>query len=178
MKQFWITNLVLFQACWLCAAFLPSAIAGPLMVTLCAIHFWLSPTRREDAIILALVPLGLVADAIQLSLGVFEAGNTFFPFWLLMMWVMFTISLNHSLKWLSHCPPVALILIGAIGGTASYWGGIKAGVIEPLLATHMVILSLALVWAIVIPTFVRLRRQLMLSAQQPNPPSKPHSKIG
>lgn len=169
MKRFWIINIVLFQACWLCAAFLPSTLAAPLMVTLCAIHFWLSPSRREDAIILVLVPLGLVADAAQMSLGVFSAGTSFFPFWLVMMWVMFTISLNHSLGWLNKCSVTTLILIGAIGGTSSYWGGMKAGVIEPLFASHIVVLSLVTVWAIIIPTFVHLRRQLMQSAQQPNP---------
>ncbi|MGF1752065.1 DUF2878 domain-containing protein [Vibrio makurazakiensis] len=161
MKRFWIINLVLFQVCWFCAAFLTQH-AAPLMFTLMAIHFYLSPTRKEDAYLLLLVPIGFAADKLQLELGVFSVGSGFFPFWLLMMWSMFLISLNHSLSWLNNRSVITLMVIGAIGGTSSYWGGVKAGVIEPLLATEYVTLSLMTVWAIILPIFVCLKKQLEL----------------
>ncbi|OEF08473.1 DUF2878 domain-containing protein [Vibrio genomosp. F10] len=159
MQRFWIINLVIFQASWFCAAFL-NQHAGPLMAGLLVVHFLLSPTKKKDLNLLLLLPVGLAADKLQLHLGVFSVGSEFFPMWLLLIWIMFIISLNHSLSWLNRFSSLPLAVIGALGGTASYWGGIKAGVIEPLLPAHQVILSLMLVWAILMPTFVLLRRKI------------------
>jgi hypothetical protein len=159
MKRFWIINLVIFQAAWLCAAFFNEQ-STPLMLALFALHFLLSPTRKEDACLLLLVPIGLLADKFQLELGVFSVGNEFFPFWLLMMWSLFLISLNHSLSWLNNRSVLILMIIGGLGGTSSYWGGIQAGVIEPLRSTEQVIFSLMMVWAFLLPTFVYLKRLL------------------
>lgn len=159
MKPFWIINLVIFQASWLCAAFF-TEYSTPLMLALFGIHFLLSPTRKGDAYLMLLVPIGVLADKFQLELGVFSVGNQFFPVWLLMLWSLFLVSLNHSLSWLNNCPVFILMVIGALGGTSSYWGGIKAGVIEPLLSTEQVILSLMIVWAVLLPTLVYLKRVL------------------
>ncbi|MFC1233634.1 DUF2878 domain-containing protein [Vibrio sp. F74] len=157
MKLFWIINLFLFQASWLCAAFF-TEYANQIMPLLLIIHFALSPTRIKDLRLLMLVPIGLIADKFQLELGVFSAGDSFFPIWLLMLWIMFIISLNHSLRWLDNRSIPTLMLIGAIGGASSYWGGIKAGVLVPLLPTSSVVFSLILVWTLLLPVFVILKR--------------------
>jgi hypothetical protein len=159
MKPFWIINLVLFQASWFSAAFLTQH-AWLIMSAIVVLHFILSPTRKRDFAILALVPIGIVADKLQLHLGVFTVGNGFFPAWLVLLWVMFTVSLNHSLNWLSRFSLPALGLIGAIGGSSSYWAGIQAGVIEPLMSPSTVLLSLVIVWATLLPTFVLLKKRL------------------
>lgn len=159
MKRFWIINLVLFQASWACAALFNSH-AYWVMPILFIVHVALSPTRKQDLKLLALVPIGLMADKVQLDLGIFSAGDGFFPFWLLMMWVMFVMSLNHSLSWLDNRSAITLMIIGAIGGTSSYWGGIKAGVIQPLLSSDDVAIFLLLVWSLLLPTMVYLKRYL------------------
>lgn len=157
MKLFWVINLVLFQASWLCAAFFTD-YANVIMPTLLLVHFVLSPTRRQDLRLLMLVPIGLIADKLQLEMGVFDAGDGFFPVWLLFLWVMFIISLNHSLRWLDNRSVLTLVLVGAIGGASSYWGGIKAGVLVPLMPTSTVLFSLIVVWALLLPAFVILKR--------------------
>jgi len=159
MKRFWITNLILFQACWLCAAFF-TEYAALVMPLLLALHFMLSPSRRKDLLLLLLLPIGFLADKIQLELGVFSVGESFFPFWLLLLWAMFLISLNHGLSWLDNRSLLTLVLIGALGGASSYWGGIKAGVIDPLMSDAAVWLSLMLVWGCLLPLFVTLKRHI------------------
>lgn len=164
MKLFWIINLFLFQASWLCAAFF-TEYANQIMPLLIIAHFALSPTRIKDLRLLMLVPIGLIADKFQLELGIFSAGDNFFPLWLLMLWVMFIVSLNHSLRWLDNCSVPILMLVGAMGGASSYWGGIKAGVLIPLLPTSNVVLSLILVWALLLPVFVILKRYVNQTAK-------------
>ncbi|MEZ9331392.1 DUF2878 family protein, partial [Vibrio sp. 10N.286.51.A4] len=86
MKRFWIINLVLFQATWVCSAFFTAQapFVAPLIV---AVHFLLSPTRSSDLKILILLPLGLLLDSLLLHFGVFAvdseiANQSWFPVWL------------------------------------------------------------------------------------------------
>jgi hypothetical protein len=159
MKRFWIINLALFQACWICAAFFTTH-ANWVMPIAILLNFALSPTRSKDLRLLALVPLGLMVDKILLDLGIFNAGEGFFPTWLALLWIMFIISLNHSLRWLDNRSILTLVLLGAIGGTSSYWGGVESGAIEALQTNRDTVVILMLNWALLLPTLVIFKRRL------------------
>ena len=158
MKRFWIINLVLFQATWVCSAFFTAQapFVTPLIVI---VHFLLSPTRNSDLKILCLLPLGLLLDSLMLHFGVFAvdpdiANQTIFPVWLVCLWVMFLISFNHSLNWLLKCSKVILFAIGFVAGTSSYWGGIKAGALLTTWPDASVVAALAISWGILLPLLV------------------------
>ncbi|MGF1801523.1 DUF2878 domain-containing protein [Vibrio gigantis] len=158
MKRFWIINLVLFQATWVCSAFFTAqaSFIAPLIV---AMHFFLSPTRNSDLKILCLLPLGLLLDSLMLYFGVFAvdsevANQSWFPVWLICLWIMFLISFNHSLNWLLKCSKVILFAIGFVAGTSSYWGGIKAGALLTTWPDASVIAALAMSWGILLPLLV------------------------
>lgn len=158
MKQFWIINLVLFQATWVCSAFFTAQapFITPLIV---AVHFLLSPTRSRDLKILCLLPLGLLLDSLMLHFGVFAvdseiANQSWFPVWLVCLWIMFLISFNHSLNWLLKCSKVILFAIGFVAGTSSYWGGIKAGALLTTWPDASVVAALAMSWGILLPLLV------------------------
>ena len=72
MKRFWIINLVLFQSTWVSSAFFTeqAVFIAPLLV---ALHFLLSPTRRDDLRVLLLLPIGLLLDSLMIGLGAFSA---------------------------------------------------------------------------------------------------------
>jgi hypothetical protein len=164
MRLFWIINLVLFQASWFCAAFF-TQYANQVMPLLLIVHFLLSPTRLRDFRLLILLPIGILADKFQMEIGMFGAGEGIFPLWLLLLWAMFILSLNHSLAWLQGRSITFLAIVGAFGGTSSYWAGIQAGVIEPLMPMTMVLFCLVLVWAFVLPLLVNAKSVI-------NPPFK------
>ncbi len=158
MKQFWIINLVLFQATWVCSAFFTAQapFIAPLIVV---VHFLLSPTRSRDLKILCLLPLGLLLDSLMLHFGVFAvvpeiANQSWFPVWLICLWIMFLISFNHSLNWLLKCSKVILFAIGFVAGTSSYWGGIKAGALVTTWPDASVVAALAISWGILLPLLV------------------------
>ncbi|MEZ9152645.1 DUF2878 domain-containing protein [Vibrio sp. F13] len=158
MKRFWIINLVLFQATWVCSAFFTAQapFVTPLIVV---VHFLLSPTRSSDLKILILLPLGLLLDSLLLHFGVFAvdfeiANQSWFPVWLVCLWIMFLISFNHSLNWLLECSKVILFVIGFVAGTSSYWGGIKAGALLTTWPDASVVAALAISWGILLPLLV------------------------
>lgn len=158
MKQFWIINLVLFQATWVCSAFFTAQapFVTPLIV---AVHFLLSPTRSSDLKILVLLPVGLLLDSLLLHFGVFAvdseiANQSWFPAWLICLWIMFLISFNHSLNWLLKCSKVILFFIGFVAGTGSYWGGIKTGALLTTWPDTSVLAALAISWGFLLPLLV------------------------
>ncbi|TWD43353.1 uncharacterized protein DUF2878 [Vibrio crassostreae] len=158
MKRFWIINLVLFQATWVCSAFFTAQapFVTPLIVV---VHFLLSPTRSSDLKILILLPLGLLLDSLFFHFGVFAvdsaiANQSWFPVWLVCLWIMFLISFNHSLNWLLKCSKVILFVTGFVAGTSSYWGGIKAGALLTTWPDASVVAALAISWGILLPLLV------------------------
>lgn len=165
MKLFWIINLLLFQLCWFSAALLPQ-YAAIIMAGLIAIHFALSPTRKHDFKLLLLVPIGIAVDKLQLEIGGFESVNEGFPIWLLLLWCIFIVSLNHSLKWLTERSLFVASLFGAFGGASSYWAGIQFGSLNAVWSDIWLIISLMAVWALLMPIFVICYRQLQFSNQE------------
>jgi hypothetical protein len=51
-------------------------------------------------------------------------------------------------------PKVILFLLGFVGGTSSYWGGIKAGALQATWPDVWVLSTLAVSWGLVIPLLV------------------------
>lgn len=154
--QFVVFNAVLFQALWF------AAIVGQndylwLSVLLCATHALLSPDLKQD-VRMAAAPflLGVTMDYSLMHLGVFVFQPSGFPLWLLCIWALFSVSLRYSFAWLANKPVIFAVLLGAVGGTLSYWSASKLGAVTfgyPLPLSLAIIGSL---WAILVPLFLQL----------------------
>ncbi len=153
MKQFWLINLGLFQACWLSAAFF-TQYAALIIAALLILHFYLSPSPKLDAKLMLLAFIGISADSLHIYLGIFSAKGAFFPLWLALLWIMFSISLNHSLRWFTQATYGLLALAGSLGGTLSYWGGIQTGALFTEQTSGLVITVLALSWGLLFPLLI------------------------
>lgn len=151
-RWFWV-QLVLFQSLWLIS------VIGQndwilIAATLITLHFIFTPDLRHDLRIIPLALIGITIDAILTLSGVFLFST--FPYWLVLLWLGFTLSLGHSLEWLKKIPVALLIPLGAIMGSASYLSGWKLEAVEmPLGATSSAML-LALVWAFLLPIMLKL----------------------
>lgn len=157
-------NFVVFQAGWwacVLGAAHDRAAAGSLFAAVViAAHVALvaHPLRELRLVAIALM-IGVVWDSALLMSGWLDFRSGFFlpgmaPHWILALWALFAITLNHSLAWLQGRLPAAAIL-GAIAGPMAYWSGVQLGAvmfIEPLHAA----LALSAGWAIFTPLLVRL----------------------
>ena len=157
-------NFVAFQAGWFACvlgAAHDMAAAGSLCAAvIVAAHIALvaRPLTELRLVAIALL-IGVLWDSALVMSGWLDFRGGFLlprmaPHWILALWALFAITLNHSLAWLHGRLPVAALL-GAIAGPMAYWGGVKLGavtIIEPLHAS----LALAAGWAIFTPLLVRL----------------------
>ncbi|MEC4089275.1 DUF2878 domain-containing protein [Pseudoalteromonas rubra] len=161
MRNFWLINLIIFQSVWwLCALFTDQAV--PLVGLLFLLHFALSPSRKADARSLLILPLGLIVDQSLSLLGVisFADGYQLLPLWLALLWGHFTLTLNHSLSWMSRYHFGIQGALGAVFGALSYIGGIKLGALNSALSLTNVFLIFAVVWAVILPLVVHLNGRM------------------
>lgn len=147
-RFFWI-NLVTFQAAWFLGVIFHDLAMVPMALLLC-LHFYFTPERKADlAVLLAVLPLGLVIDGGLIFSGTVDfAGGWAFPVWLILLWGHFCLSLNHGLRWLWSLPKGVIVLFGVVGGPMTYWGGAKLGaavVSEPAIAFA----AMAVAWGVI-----------------------------
>ena len=164
-----LINFLLFQAIWFGAVFFANSAIW-LVIAALAIHFYISKTRILDAKIIVICGVaGLFVDSLLLNFEFFEfyTGQWvgyLVPPWLVMIWVGFGITLNHSLSYFQQ-KPVWCVIGGAISGPLSYLAGERLGAIslpQPLFHT---IIVLALVWSIVFWALMQATHLIKTSEQ-------------
>jgi hypothetical protein len=161
-------NLIAFQIVWT-ATVLGSAylLIWPALI-LCAlftiIHFKFFEYHPSDLKLVAIgVGIGLVLDTIwiqsnQLSFTDQRPFEQLTPLWMLVLWVGFSLTLNHSLGWLKR-HPILPILFGFFGAPFSYYIGSRLGAVEYLAPFSQVSLLLAVTWAVAIYSLIKVAQR-------------------
>jgi hypothetical protein len=154
---FILFNFIGFQLVWAACAYgsinhapLLGVISGFIYIL---IHFSFTPTRLLDAkVMLAVATSGIILDTLNLhfSLISFISGNDMLPYWLITLWLSFSLILPHSLYWLSRYPLLAVIL-GGIGGSGSYFIGHQLGAISLSVPLYPSLIAYSIQWAILVP---------------------------
>ena len=153
-----LVNFALFQAGWFLAVILQTPWAllwAGLFVALhirffTQLHRW-QPLRLVSA-------LGLAIDLVWQWSGLihFDGPGLYMPYWLIALWLIFPLTLQHSLSWLTG-KPLLQAFFGVIGGGGSYWAGTRLGAAT----TDTLGISLvALMWGLWLPLFYWLLERL------------------
>ena len=168
---FKIINFVLFQAAWficvLGASYNQTYLALTLSIIILLIHFSLIKKRMLDVKLIIIAGLiGLLFDGALLNFDLIIYNDPglpypFTPIWIVMLWMIFAMTLNHSLAWLSQKYYLS-ILFGAIGGPLAYIAGEKLGAIT-LLSTNSII-TLSVGWALITPILLIIANKLNKNA--------------
>ena len=109
---------------------------GPLVVaSIIAFHLWFVPQKALEALlILSITIAGALSDTVYAYTGLiqyrtcFETFPCIAPLWVVSLWALFAMCLNHSMKWLYSRWILASIL-GCAGAVCSYLSAKEAGVI-------------------------------------------------
>ena len=157
---FLIFNLLGLQTTWAACAYgathsIPNfgLVVGAIYIIF---HMIFTKSRKQDSLIMLCVGvIGISLDHINayLELVAFTDPNitsSFIPLWLMILWLVFSLMLPHSLDWLKKNTWLAFFL-GGLGGSSSYWLGHKLGALtlsEPLVAS---ILIYFIQWAVLLP---------------------------
>ncbi len=152
-----LKNAIFFQIIWFaCVVGSAHDLVWPAFLCCAAFVFWqLMPQHRHPndltLIVIACI-IGLIIDSAWIHLGFLQYKHTFphpsiSPLWIIILWVAFALTINHSLSWLKK-HPILPTLMGIIGAPFSYIAGEKLGAIN-VASTPIIFLScLALAWAL------------------------------
>ena len=157
-----VINFVIFQLGWfICVASVARQLEWlALFSILVAIATHLLIVKQpvtELQLILVAGILGLAVDSTLISLGVFNPENIIgidglAPLWLVSLWMLFSITINHSMRWLQGRYVIAAIL-GFIFAPVAYLAGQKLGALT-FPSDNQQLISLLIIgscWLVVTP---------------------------
>ncbi len=161
-------NFVLYQLGWAGTALFAAKGQGVLAALVCgvvlALHLGISARHslsRELRLALFAIGVGALWESFLQLFGLvsYQASNgVFAPLWIILMWPLFTSTLNYSLAWLNG-KPIWSVLLGGIGGPAAFLAGDRLGAIE-LQQGALSVAVLALGWALLFPFMQLLASRL------------------
>lgn len=166
--RFSLPNFILFQIGWF-SCVLGGAAGQPLTGVIIAgliIFFHIHRAQqpwKEILLIFIAMTIGAVWDSllVWMSWVDYPAGilipNTA-PYWIVVMWALFTTTLNISMRWLKGRYGLALLL-GAVAGPLAYYGGVRLGAVDFISVNHAVI-ALAIGWAVFTPLLVAFSNKM------------------
>lgn len=149
-----LVSFVLFNVIWF------SAVAGrtdyiwlTMALVLAQLSYSLWVAKVSFRLILRLLAVGLLLEAIAISMGIVDFTGGLFPLWLAMLWVGFSSMAPVALDWLAKKPPLAALL-GAVSGPFSYCVGVRleAGTTDSVVG---LVITYAVVWALFMLFFSR-----------------------
>ena len=157
-----LINAGLFQLGWFACVLGGNSLWLLLAGSALLAHLlWISRSLAQVRLIAVVCVLGSTVDGLLLNAGVFafKQAGVLIPFWLVLLWALLAITLNHCLAWTAK-PLWRAILLGAIGGPLSYYAGQRLGAVQFPLGLWPTLLGLSLLWAGLFPLLSTCSRWL------------------
>jgi hypothetical protein len=162
-----LVNYVLFQALWAITIYGVTTgnnwLAPSSLLAVLIIHYNFSATFKADALLTVLaVLLGLTIETTLVQFHMLDYAQQLpikqaAPFWTLILWANFALTMNGCLQWLQGRYFVAAIL-GAIGGALSYFAGIELDAATTGVALATLLTVIAAIYAVTTPTLLLLAK--------------------
>lgn len=142
-----------------------------LVVAFIIYYLYHSSCRKADYLLLATVlSLGPLTDVFYSRIGLLQyhsyhsLASWLPPLWVFILWGLFAANI-HLFSWLNHRKWAAIVM-GAVGGPASYFSVIRLGGATPLQSLQETLVTIGGIWAILLPLCiwlnVYLKRQFSL----------------
>lgn len=154
-------NLIGFNVCWLGLVIYGNDFIVVAFAWLVA-HFYFTKQRfQEMLVVLSVTVLGSLVDSFLSFQGVFifQPESLIIPWWLLILWLCFSATLNHSLKFLTKYTYLPLV-VGAIFPPLSYLAGAKLGAVSLGYSQIQSFILLSVIWCGLLMVFVQLQKYL------------------
>ncbi len=159
-----LSNFVIYQIAWFAGVWTAATgrpwIGAVAMGLAIVIHLFRAPRREPELVLVSMaLGIGLLFDSLLVWRGWvhYPSGiliSDLAPYWMVLMWGLFATLLNVTLRWM-HGRFAIAALLGAIGGPAAYYGGMRMG------ALHFgneaaALIALVIGWAIITPLLMAL----------------------
>ncbi|MDC2889936.1 DUF2878 domain-containing protein [Psychrosphaera algicola] len=154
-------NIIWFQVNWFGLIAYQTYFVPISILSIC-LHLYLNKAYRRADIKLALIVTasGCIIETLMIQLGIISFDQFalllgFLPFWLVVLWTCFALTLNHSMKFFAKHPLLAVIC-GSLFGPLSYLAGIELGAATSQVKPFLLFLSYSFVWGLSFGVFTRL----------------------
>lgn len=158
-------NAGLFQIVWFaCVLGGAKGLLWPALLSFTVLAIWQLPKNRRHSsdvkLILCAIVLGLIFDSLWVLLGFMSyvdqrPFSMLAPAWIIILWMGFALTINHSLTWMNRHPLLPAFL-GAVCGPSSYLAGMKLGAVEYQADVILISACLAVSWGFSVWLLVRL----------------------
>ncbi len=159
-----LSNFVIYQIAWFAGVWTAAAgrpwIGAVAMGLAIVIHLFRAPRREPElALVSMALGIGLLFDSLLVWRGWVHYPSGILvpdlaPYWMVLMWGLFATLLNVTLRWM-HGRFVIAALLGAIGGPAAYYGGMRMGALQ-FSDEAAALIALVVGWAIITPLLIAL----------------------
>ena len=148
-------NLLWFQAAWFCALYFQDNALWVLLLSLAADFYLLKQRQQDLSRLIWVTVIGGGADALLSLTGVFVfPDQQLIPYWLLLLWAHFALSLNYSMFWLASKPYWLKSLCAGIFAPLSYLAGVKFSAVTLPLGELLSLFIIAVIWAALMPVYL------------------------
>ncbi|WP_448211716.1 DUF2878 domain-containing protein [Colwellia sp. MEBiC06753] len=159
-----IINALCFNLAWLGLILFGNSVI-PLVFIWLSWHIWqCQHPRQELTLMLVVTTIGTVIDSALMHAGVFDfaEGGAIIPLWLIIIWLSFSATLQHSLKFL-NTNKLFPYLVGALIVPLSYLAGERLGAVSFLYGTTQTLIILACLWFLLLPFLMSLNKRSFIS---------------
>ena len=158
-----LANGVLFNISWLLIVSTHSIFLAPAIAALhLLVHFtFMGRGLVEARLVLWVTLVGFLLDQVLFTVGVFTVAGqlSFAPLWINCLWPVLATTLMHAFSGLQQRLVLAIV-VGAIGGAASYVAGTRLSDIA-FASLFWGPIIMAITWAIVFPSLLLTARASM-----------------
>jgi hypothetical protein len=157
-----IGNALMFQLGWFICVLMGNFAGVLFTLAAVTIHFFLSRERVKDLAAIALAGvMGFAHDFLLMTLGLvrFSEPGLLPPPWLTCLWVLFALTLNHSLQWI-YLRPLWSSVLGCLFAPLSYMAGVHLSSAEWSGSLWAVIPIIAALWLFILPVHYLFCRRI------------------
>ncbi|MCB1615169.1 MAG: DUF2878 domain-containing protein [Pseudomonadales bacterium] len=122
-----LLNFLLFQFGWFACVLTPVTTSVAVTMTILIFHFLIMGNRKDLPLLLLCISTGFIFDSLLQIFGLMDfRGDTLFqPVWLTCLWVLFAITIPHSLAVFFQFGKWFCFASGFTSAPLSYLAGVK-----------------------------------------------------
>ncbi|MCL1141301.1 DUF2878 domain-containing protein [Shewanella gaetbuli] len=151
-----IINAISFQCIWWLGVLYQNQFIA-LSIAFIGLHFLLTSHPKRDFQQMLLIGLmGICTDFCLIYFDLFQFSQT--PWWLMVLWVFFALTLNSSLKFAQQLPVTIQAVLGGVFGSLSYFSGFKLGAVSLPLGTMFSTVALIVIWSVLFPVLLYIAK--------------------
>jgi hypothetical protein len=155
-----LINIISFNLAWIGLVYFGNSFI-PIATLFLIIHFvFLSNDRNEIRFSVFVCFIGIAIDSSLKFYNIFIfQGSLYIPVWLVFLWVCFSTTLCHSLRFLEKS--IWIQIAAGLIAPFSYIAGNKLGAVDFGESTFIIYIILALIWSTLFVLFFYLKRLII-----------------